>query len=325
MGASMLICKICNTDNKSNNNIYYPKELMLGLREEFKYFVCENCDCLQIAEVPKNLSDYYPKNYYSYNKTKVHKNIFLQKIKKLRLEGLLGENSGIISKIINKIYPPRKHIFSWLKLASIKCSDHILDVGCGSGEAILKLYFEGFSSEGLLGVDPFIDKDLEYDCGVKVVKGELDSIKRKFDFIMFHHSFEHITNPLETLKMAHAILNPGKKLLIRIPVASGFVFEKYRENWVQLDAPRHIFLHTHKSMEYLAKLAGFEIDEVIYDSDRFQFVGSELYQSGGTLDQINDFEKSKLSADQLKGFDELSKKLNLEKKGDAAGFILKKI
>jgi hypothetical protein len=40
--------------------------MQLGLREEFEYFECSKCGCLQIEEVPLDLSKYYPDNYYSY-------------------------------------------------------------------------------------------------------------------------------------------------------------------------------------------------------------------------------------------------------------------
>ena len=37
--------------------------MMFGLREEFEFFECGNCGCVQIAEVPANLAKYYPEEY----------------------------------------------------------------------------------------------------------------------------------------------------------------------------------------------------------------------------------------------------------------------
>ena len=62
------ICKICG--NNKGNRIYHAKEMMLGLKHEFVYFECSECECLQIADIPENIGDYYPSHYYSFKKVK---------------------------------------------------------------------------------------------------------------------------------------------------------------------------------------------------------------------------------------------------------------
>lgn len=56
-GRKWLTCRICG--EHANNNIYKVKEMMYGTKEEFNYFVCEKCKCMQIEEVPENLEQYY--------------------------------------------------------------------------------------------------------------------------------------------------------------------------------------------------------------------------------------------------------------------------
>jgi len=53
-----LTCKICG--NKENNTEYTAREMMFGFRDEFNYFQCNNCQCLQIESFPENISKYYP-------------------------------------------------------------------------------------------------------------------------------------------------------------------------------------------------------------------------------------------------------------------------
>lgn len=96
---------------------------------------------------------------------------------------------------------------------------------------------------------------------------------------MFHHSFEHISDPLEALETVRSLLAPNGRCLIRVPVVS-WARNEYGANWVQIDAPRHFFLHTEKSMEILAEKVGLEITRVEYDSTEFQFWGSELSKRG---------------------------------------------
>jgi predicted SAM-dependent methyltransferase len=73
------------------------------------------------------------------------------------------------------------------------------------------------------------------------------------------------------------MLNHGGFLLIRIPKSDSFAFRKYRSNWFQIDAPRHFFLHTTRSMVLLSKKAGFVLKEIDYDSTADQFLESENY------------------------------------------------
>ena len=56
-------CKIC--ENVEGNVSYTAREMMYGLREEFEYFQCAVCSCLQIVEFPKDMTRYYPGDYYS--------------------------------------------------------------------------------------------------------------------------------------------------------------------------------------------------------------------------------------------------------------------
>jgi hypothetical protein len=84
-------------------------------------------------------------------------------------------------------------------------------------------------------------------------------------------------DPVKVLKDLSRILNNNRYILIRIPVIDSYVLGKYQENWVSLDAPRHLFLHTVKSIRLIAEKAGLEIKKIVYDSDEFQFWGSEQY------------------------------------------------
>ena len=42
-------CRICN--NPENNKSYFIREMYIGTREEFEYFECSKCGCLQIKDI----------------------------------------------------------------------------------------------------------------------------------------------------------------------------------------------------------------------------------------------------------------------------------
>jgi hypothetical protein len=57
-------CKICG--NSEDNKVYKIIEMLFLIRDEFEYFQCSQCDCLQISDFPTNMEKYYPDNYYSF-------------------------------------------------------------------------------------------------------------------------------------------------------------------------------------------------------------------------------------------------------------------
>ena len=134
-----------------------------------------------------------------------------------------------------------------------------------------------------------------------------------------HHVFEHLEDPKGTLRTAKNLLSKDGQILIRIPLSDSAAFEKYRENWVQLDAPRHITLQTRESMEQLARSAGLRIVRVAYDSSAFQFIGSERYLVDIPIIGKTDFE---LPEEQIAFYKDEALRLNRLEKGDQAAFVM---
>ncbi len=197
-------------------------------------------------------------------------------------------------------------------------------MGCGLGDRLLELAKDGLRN--LTGIDPFIKTDLHYESGVRVWKRELSEFEGCFDFIMLHHAFEHMPDPAAALGHLHRLLRPGSTLLIRIPVADSWAWRHYGVTWFQLDAPRHLFLHTRESMERLAERAGFRIREVIHDSLIDQFIYSEQYRRGIPLYAEGSWEldpdNGMFSEAELDEFRHRTRELNAGGEGDQACFYL---
>lgn len=314
-------CKICG--NLNDNKAYTVREMMFGLREKFTYFQCSNCSCLQIAEIPADMSKYYPADYYSFS-PQSSKNPLKSFIKNSRNRYAVL-NKGILGRLICVLLPNENlHFLAQFNLTE---NSSILDVGCGSGVLLHDLRDIGFNN--LLGVDPFIEKDIEYGNGLKILKKSIHEIDGKYDLIMFHHSFEHLADPIETLLSVTKLLNKNGVCLIRIPTVSSYAWEHYRGNWVQLDAPRHFFLHSVKSIGLLAGMSSLNLEKTIYDSTDFQFWGSEQYVKDIPLMDSRSYLKnpsgSIFSKEEISEFKKKAKELNSKNLGDACAFILRKV
>lgn len=319
----MPACRICGSEH--GHREYLAREMMFGTRETFKYFRCARCECLQIAAIPEDIARHYPEGYYSFNGkppslvSLSRMNIILNALRIRLTFGFLGALAPFIST--------SGFVRLWARRARIGLSDRVLDVGCGQGRYLHELARMGFSS--LTGIDLFVAQDTTFVDGVKIFKKNLNELKGPFDFIMLHHSFEHMPDPLATLKEVHRLLIPGKLALIRIPLISSLAWKKYSTHWVSLDAPRHFHLHSLTSMKLLAQNAGFVIEDVIFDSTDFQFWGSEQYLSDIPLFAPNSYalnrKISMFSWVKIKIFEARAVKANLDRLGDQACFFLRRI
>jgi len=307
-------CKICGCED--NYKTFLVRERMLGIGDEFEYFECSNCMCIQIIEVPSEIEKYYPTDYYSFKDpefaTKMNPIRFV--LKKSLVKHSIGQKN-LLGFLLSHFY---NNPFPWFIPGSVDFNSKILDVGCGAGRLLLSLQRSGFKS--LTGIDPFNKDDIYYENGVTVYKKEIFELDEKFDLIMLHHSFEHMWNQELIMNKICDLVKDEGYIIIRIPVSDCYAWRKYHSCWVQLDAPRHYFIHSIKSMKLLSQSCNLNLVDIKFDSNHFQFTGSEKYLLGLKL-----FDDNKLFSDkQIQYFDKEALRLNSLNDGDSACFYFKK-
>jgi SAM-dependent methyltransferase len=270
------------------------------------------------------MSKYYGEHYYSFKDDEGNG-------PKARLKRMIknGRNRyaifrrGLIGKKLYQKFP-NEGLYCLGELP-VQRTWKIVDIGCGSGVHLRDLKHLGF--QNVMGIDPFIPEDIYFQGEILVKKADIASLDERFDLVMLHHSFEHLEDQGKTLDALAKLLKENGVLMLRVPLASSEAFETYRENWVQLDAPRHFYLHSLKSMQYLAKEAGLSLFHTFFDSGAFQFWGSEQYKKG-----IGLFSSESLmvnsEAEEAKNLDRYQRRafeLNATQRGDQACFYLKRI
>ena len=304
-----MVCRICHSERSENNFLVNDK--MFSGKEKFQYFECSDCGTLQIAEIPKDMSIYYPENYYSLKSELSVKDKILQKIR----DYIFYYNfpKSLAKKLAVKI--PNLSLEAFLKLKPSKTLK-ILDVGCGEGKFLKSIYGLGFKN--IVGIDPFALKTIEKPF--PIYKKTISEIDEKFDVVTFNHVFEHVEDANDTLKKCHQILNNNGKIIIRVPVKDSFAYNEYGENWVQWDAPRHFQILTKKAFEILSNQNGFQLEKYYNDSYKLQFTGSEKYKRGLTYQTSN----SIFTKEEIRKYNKESQKLNEKGEGDQVVVVLKK-
>ncbi len=310
-------CRICGGHE---NRHFVAKEMMFGSRECFGYLECGSCGCVQIAAYPTDIARHYPADYYAFS---AQSGPLVEQSVKGRIRAILMD-----IPLFRRWWLQRGSTQDWLRRrpdASVyldlfpNAGVRLLDVGCGNGGLPLALRAMGYRHAS--GVDPYIAEDVMHEGRLLVEKAQLADISGQFDCISFHHALEHIPNQVQILTDAAARLSPDSVILIRIPVVGGLAWRTYGVDWVQLDAPRHFYLHSMASLQRLAEACALSIASVDFDSTGFQFWGSELYTRDIPL--ISADLGRQFSSDQLSDFDRQANELNEARDGDQIVAILK--
>ena len=312
-----MICKICE-NNIGDDKRYKVKENMFGYEEFFDYYLCSNCSCLQLSFPPDNIQKYYSSDYYTQAETQ-NKPGRIKRFFYITRSAAAQTFLYNIANLINK-----RSILVLIHYGNIKFNSKILDIGCGNGSMLYDFLHYGYRN--LTGIDPFLKEELT-SPRLKLFRKKIFEMSGKYDVIIFNHSFEHIREQDKTLNKAAVLLEENGVIIISQPILN-FAFEKYGEHWVQLDAPRHFFIHSGKSMDILCRRHNLKIEKVFFNSTDFQFLGSEQIKKGIPLTADNsykvNFNKSIFSPEDVKKYRKSAERLNREGRGDQAVFFLRK-
>lgn len=311
-------CRLCSGEFEGHLLV---REMMFGTRETFNYRQCKSCGCLQIETIPKDIARHYGGAYYSYD---LRRHASLKRWRRgLRRRWTMVAPEWVTSLL--GLISSQDPLFRIYRALGLKQNNRLLDVGTGSGGHVLDLQDAGIAEA--IGIDPFLSKDVILDGRVLVHKKSIAEMTGEFDLITFHHSLEHMPDQFEALSHARRLLVPSGCVLVRIPTVTSDAFESYREHWVNLDAPRHFFLHSHRSLELVAARAGLALDRLWCDSTDMQFMGSEQYMNDIPLTDARSAAVTKrgglFSRSQRRDYARKAEQANAALRGDSICAVLR--
>jgi len=312
-------CRLCG--NTEGNRAYRTRDYMFDRTDEWEYFDCAQCGCLQIAEYPDNESEHYPDRYYSLGRLRVpSRNRLVAPLRRWWI-GTFLTRKGAFGRLASSIRP-MPHFFVTLKRYGLGLDSNTLDVGCGNGSFLVHLQMAGFSR--LAGIDPFIAEDIHYNPDLTIRKKSLSGTSGTYDVICMIHSFEHMRYPAEVLRMVYERLAPQGLVYIKIPIL-GYAWRRYGTRWANLDAPRHYYLHSTRSIGLILENQGFQVVDLVHDSNQFQFIASERnvalderqHHVGGEVPPV-------LPRPEVRRFRREARVLNRDQDGDLVCIVARK-
>jgi 2-polyprenyl-3-methyl-5-hydroxy-6-metoxy-1,4-benzoquinol methylase len=161
----------------------------------------------------------------------------------------------------------------------------LLDVGCGDGHWLAEMRLEGWQVEG----QELDDKAAEvarsqYNLTVHLgALADLNLPTDTYDAIVLSHVVEHVHDPIDLLNRCHRLLKRGGVLTVVTPNLKSYGHQSFRQNWVALDPPRHLYLFTSQTLSQIAARAGFKSYRTWTTPVRAQFTAiasQAIYQQG---------------------------------------------
>lgn len=135
----------------------------------------------------------------------------------------------------------------------------VLDVGFGGGVFLNYASSVGWDVAGA-DIDEVVVKNA-IARGIDARQGSIEAFAddiESFDYITINHVIEHVYDPVETLRVAYRLLKPGGQLWVDTPNIDSYGYAHYGENWLGVDAPRHLVIFGWDTMIYALQKAGFQ-------------------------------------------------------------------
>lgn len=240
------------------------REILYGTGEEFEYWHCAACGCLQIVTIPDDLSRHYPSSYYAHSP---------ERLGLLRSTRLLLARAG---RLVGLNFLRQKDHIRPLLVDLPRRGGRVVDVGCGNASLLQHLSRLGCQCTA---VDPFVEAQT-IPRGIRFLRCSIEDVGGRFDTVLMIDSLEHMPDPHQALANVARLLRPEGVAILRLPVLPNIVWDEYGANWLGLDPPRHLYTFTVDALRLLAQQHGLTVQDIGYDGRPWLLTAARAIQEG---------------------------------------------
>lgn len=239
----------------------------------YRLVKCIECGFVFVTPQPGSevMSLLYPPSYYQHRQyRRTWTTRIKHRIARWRFSGyngLTASNDDILARALAMAveWLTGRHVpFSMGIPLNLPKDAAILDVGCGGGEFLLALRDYGYCNLWGVDISDYAAEPLAR-AGIRFHAGDLSSAHlplHSFDLIRMEHVLEHLSDPLETLRLCHSLLRPGGMIVLNVPNIDSLSFRLFGKSFAHLDLPRHLYHYSPTSLRGLAHRAGLCVRNV---------------------------------------------------------------
>jgi 2-polyprenyl-3-methyl-5-hydroxy-6-metoxy-1,4-benzoquinol methylase len=286
------VCCLC----QSPGNLLYAdlNDYLFNAQGQWSFKVCSNSKCkliwLDPAPKKEDIFKAY-KQYYTHSDQK-KKNTFFRKLEQkfadkylqISMEYSSSEISSLERRIISFLahfHPLGSDKFKSRAMflnAPLTKNAKLLEIGCGSGEALLEMSKLGWQVQGLdfdeTAVLSAREKGLSVQCGELRQKSYSND---SFDAIYMNHVIEHVYEPKELLEECFRLLKPSGYLVIVTPNTESLGHRTFNSSWRGLEPPRHLHIFNSNNLSQVLLSCNFKISRVGTLSRGVKYIISKSY------------------------------------------------
>lgn len=152
-----------------------------------------------------------------------------------------------------------RHVIDVCKSNALPFVGNWLDVGCGSGHLLSLVRDVGFIA---LGIEPGgWGQIAAARKRLQVVKGFLtkDTFSQRFDVVSATDVVEHVSDPLELLRLMASYVVQGGYIIISIPFADSVEARLMGTRWDMVEPPTHCQFFSMHSLSVAVQRAGLRV------------------------------------------------------------------
>lgn len=162
--------------------------------------------------------------------------------------GYYGSRHSITAKLCAK-----RRIDLVTKMAGEGRGRTLLDIGCGDGMFLQAARKRGWKAIGTeLNAEPA--KQLGFDIFQNLKEC---AAQAPFSCVTLWHSLEHMPDPRSIIATIRELIVEDGVVIIAVPDFEGFQSKTFRESWLHLDVPRHLYHFTATSLDRMLNEAEF--------------------------------------------------------------------
>ena len=291
LGAIAARCILCGADDAVPVLVSGSRDRESPPPERFQLVRCRRCTLHFLHPQPDadTLKTYYPEDYYAYTQTEllpitIHRTSVSERLGWWTKRGIRRAFHGYpcpggvaarwaLRLVLWPLWIRMRLLGKDLKVLPYHGAGRLLELGCGAGSSLDYQRFYGFQ---VTGVEPSAAaaRVARTRYGLEVRVGALEDARfpeRSFDVAHLSHVFEHLSDPVATLRELHRVLEPEGLLVLKLPNIAGVSAGRFGPFWLGLDLPRHLYHFSPETITALLQRHGFAVRAIRHDVGSWGF------------------------------------------------------